>query len=137
MELNTEQYALIANCFPKHRKPAQISNLQALNACFYVLEHRCNWRDLPKEFGDWHTIYTRLARWAKNGVLQRVFLSLQEKGIMRIEIGIHPLHSACDRNELAGEKTLKSREADRFFGNSTAEAQKFMWAPHLGGNADE
>src|SRR5580693_7601603 len=33
----------------------------------------CTWRGLPKQFGRWHTIYMRMNRWAKNGVLNRVF----------------------------------------------------------------
>jgi putative transposase len=30
------------------------------------------WRDLPPELGNWHTTYTRFARWAKTGVWQSV-----------------------------------------------------------------
>ena len=28
---------------------------------------------LPKRFGNWHTIYTRMNRWSESGVLDRVF----------------------------------------------------------------
>ena len=28
---------------------------------------------LPPRFGNWHTVYTRMNRWSKNGVLDRVF----------------------------------------------------------------
>jgi len=33
----------------------------------------CKWRGLPKRFGKWHTIYTRMNRWSKNGVLDLIF----------------------------------------------------------------
>ena len=43
-------------------------NLQVLNAILYVAEQGCKWRGLPKRFGNWHTIYTRMKGCA---VLQR------------------------------------------------------------------
>ena len=30
-------------------------------------------RGLPARFGNWHTVYTRMNRWSKKGVLDRVF----------------------------------------------------------------
>ena len=41
---------------------------------------------VPKRFGNWHTIYMRMNRWAKNGVLDRVFEQLQLEQIVRIRI---------------------------------------------------
>ena len=40
---------------------------------------RLQWRGLPARFGNWHTIYTRMNRWSKNGVLDRVFEQLQRQ----------------------------------------------------------
>ena len=57
-----------------------------LNAILYVAEHGCKWRGLPKRFGNWHTIYTRMNRWSKTGVLDRVFEQLQHAQIVRIKI---------------------------------------------------
>jgi putative transposase len=36
------------------------------------------WRDLPGEFGNWFTVYTRFWRWARNGVWERVFRTLSD-----------------------------------------------------------
>ena len=44
------------------------------------------WRALPARFGNWHTIYTRLRRWAAAGVLERVFQALQEHRLIRIRV---------------------------------------------------
>jgi len=41
-----------------------MTNRDVLNAILYVAEHGCKWRGLPKRFGNWHTIYTRMNRWA-------------------------------------------------------------------------
>ncbi len=51
-----------------------------------VAEQGCKWRGLPKRFGPWHTIYTRMNRWSKNGVLDQIFEQLQREQIVRIKI---------------------------------------------------
>ena len=73
MEITDEQYDRIKDCLPVQRGNVRHENLVLLNAILYVAEHGCKWRGLPKRFGNWHTIYMRMNRWAKNGVLDRVF----------------------------------------------------------------
>ena len=131
MKITETHYSLIAECFPKHRKPAEISNLEVLNACIYVLENGCKWRGLPKEYGNWHTIYTRLARWAKSGVLQRVFLRLQEKGIMKINVSIISLDSTSIKVHPDGTGALKNTESKQLGNPAEDGTQKFIWSPHL------
>ena len=72
MEITAEQFARIEHCLPKQRGNVSMSNLNVLNAILFVAEHGCKWRGLPKRFGNWHTIYTRMNRWSKLGVLDRV-----------------------------------------------------------------
>ena len=86
MEITQAQYERIAPYLPVQRGNVSISNLQVLNAILYVTEHGCKWRGLPPRFGKWHTIYTRMNRWSKNGVLDRAFEQLQRKQIVRIKL---------------------------------------------------
>ena len=86
MELTHSQYECIAPHLPVQRGNVRISNRQVLNAILYVAEHGCKWRGLPKRFGNWHTIYTRMNRWSKNGVLDQVFEYLQREQIVRIKL---------------------------------------------------
>ena len=60
-----------------------IPNIRVLNAILYVAEHGCKWRGLPSRFGNWHTIYMRMNRWTKSGVLDRVF-EQPRKGIVKV-----------------------------------------------------
>ncbi len=92
MEITAEQFAVIEHCLPRQRGNVSMSNLNVLNAILYVAEHGCKWRGLPKRFGNWHTIYTRMNRWSKLGVLDRVFEQLQQ-----VAGGAHP-----HRGRLAG-----------------------------------
>ena len=86
MKITESQYRRIEACFPRQRGNVSFSNLEVLNAILYVAEHGCKWRGLPARFGNWHTIYTRMNRWARAGVLDRVFAALQDEQIIRIKI---------------------------------------------------
>ena len=76
---------------PTPRGNVTLDNLHVLNAILYVAEQGCKWRGLPKRFGNWHTIYTRMNRWSKSGVLDRVFAQLQHTQILRVRIRSHGL----------------------------------------------
>ncbi|MEO7149237.1 MAG: IS5 family transposase [Rhodanobacteraceae bacterium] len=86
MDITEAQYAQIAACLPVQRGNVSLTNRGVLNAILYVAEHGCKWRGLPKRFGNWHTIYTRMNRWSKSGVLDRIFATLQEAQIVRVRI---------------------------------------------------
>ena len=64
-----------------------------LNAILYVAEHGCKWRGLPERFGRWHTVYMRMNRWSKNGVLDRVFEQLGQEGIVEVSLDVLSLDS--------------------------------------------
>ena len=53
-------WAGIKDVLPVQRGNVRLNNLQVLNAVLYVAEQGCKWRGLPKRFGRWHTIYTRM-----------------------------------------------------------------------------
>ena len=86
MKITQEQYEKIEKYLPKQRGNVVINNLQFLNALLYVAENGCKWRALPKEYGKWHTIYMRMNRWSKNGVLDRLFSALQTEGIIKTDV---------------------------------------------------
>src|SRR5215471_9041571 len=83
MEITAEQYERIQDCLPVQRGNVRHDNLVLLNAILYVAEHGCKWRGLPRRFGNWHSIYVRMNRWAKKGVLDQVFAKLQQEQILR------------------------------------------------------
>jgi transposase len=107
MEITEEQYSRIKDSLPLQRGNVSLTNLQVLNAILYVAEQGCKWRGLPKRFGRWHTIYTRMNRWAKNGVLDRVFEQLQKEQIVRIKIEALSLDSTSVKVHPDGTGALK------------------------------
>jgi transposase len=85
----------------------QLSNLQVLNGMLFVAEQGCKRRGLRKRFGRWHTIHMRMNRWAKNGVLARVFDQLQLQRIVRIRIEAFSLDSTSVKVHPDGTGALK------------------------------
>jgi transposase len=109
MKITKKQYWKIANCFPVPRGNVHYSNLQVLNAILYIAENGCKWRALPKQFGHWHTIYTRINRWAKSGVLDRIFERLQHEQIIKLTIEAVSLDSTIIKVHPDGTGALKKR----------------------------
>lgn len=109
MQITQAQYARIEACFPRQRGNVSLSNFQVLNAILYVAEHGCKWRGLPEHFGNWHTIYTRMSRWTKSGVLDRVFAALQEQQIIRIKMEVVSIDSTIVKVHPDGTGALKKR----------------------------
>lgn len=107
MKISSAQYKLIEDLLPVQRGNVEIPNIQVLNAILYVAEHGCKWRGLPERFGNWHTIYTRMNRWAKNGVLDRVFTALQENEIIKVNIDHLSLDSTIIKVHPDGTGALK------------------------------
>ena len=88
IEITEAHLAQIAHCLPKQRGNVSLSNLSVLNAILYVAQNGCKWRGLPRRFGNWHTVYMRMNRWSRSGVLDRVFEELQRARLVRIQVTI-------------------------------------------------
>src|SRR5487761_1818489 len=131
MEISEGQYQRIASSLPRQRGNVKLNNLQLLNALLYVAEHGCKWRGLPKRFGNWHTIYTRMNRWSKSGVLDHVFEQLQREQIVRIRIEAVSLDSTTVKVHPDGTGALKKTDR-RPSASPVAEGPPgFKWFPRL------
>jgi len=131
MELNSSHYQLIADCFPRQRGNVSIDNLSVLNAFLYVAENGCKWRKLPANFGNWHTIYTRIFRWANAGVLDRVFAKLQQQQILAIKIEVISLDSTSVKVHPDGTGAKKKTDHNPSEYLVEAEPPKFIWLPQM------
>ena len=86
MKITPEEFRKIESLLPVQRGNVKHDNLKFLNAVLYVAENGCKWRGLPKEYGNWNSIYKKANRWSKQGVLERVFIALQKEQIITIKI---------------------------------------------------
>ena len=131
MEITEAQYQQIESCLPRQRGNVSLSNLQVLNAILYVAEHGCKWRGLPKRFGNWHTIYTRMSRWSKSGVMDRLFERLQQAQIIRIKIEAVSLDSTIVKVHPDGTGALKKTVPNPSASRAEDGAPRFIWLPRM------
>lgn len=131
MEINEEQYRQIEHCFPRQRGNVRISNLQILNGILYVAEHGCKWRGLPKKYGRWHTVYTRMNRWAKAGVLDKIFAELQRHQIIRVRIETVAIDSTSVKVHPDGTGALKKTAHSQSENPGEDGLQRFIWLPQV------
>ena len=88
-----------------------------VEAVLYRYRAGIPWRDLPERFGDPIKVHTRFSRWAKSGVLERVFSQLtadadNEYAMIDSTIVRAHQHSAGAKKKMAKTKPSAAREAD-------------------------
>ena len=131
MEITERQYRLIEPVLPRQRGNVSLPNLTVLNAILYVAERGCKWRGLPKRFGNWHTIYTRMNRWAKSGVLDAVFEKLQREQLLRIRIEAVSMDSTSVKVHPDGTGRLKTTGRKRSANPAADGPPRFIWLPRM------
>lgn len=131
MEITQSQYQRITDCLPRQRGNVSMTNLQVLNAILYVAEHGCKWRGLPRHLGNWHTIYTRMNRWSKAGVLDRLFTRLQQEQIIAIRIEHVLLDSTTVKVHPDGTGALKKAVLKPSGVPGADGPPRFIWLPQM------
>jgi transposase len=131
MQLSREQFEQIAPLLPRQRGNVRMDNLDVLNAILHVAANGCKWRALPSHYGPWHSIYTRMSRWAKAGVLDVVFTHLQQQRLMHVSIEAVSLDSTIMKVHPDGTgapQKMVPRASAKVVG---AGAPNFIWLPRV------
>ena len=69
-------------------RPPLISHYKVFCAVLYVLRTGIPWRDLPKCFGNWHSIYMRFQRGNERALWWKILLKLQFQRRLRMDLVI-------------------------------------------------
>ena len=103
IEITQEQDALIAPSLPGHRSNVGSSKRHVRNAFVSVVAHGGKWRGLPQGFANWHAIATRISRWFKGDVHDRIVAARQQAQILRLRI------AAVRRDSIDRVRTRESK----------------------------
>ncbi|RFM24865.1 MAG: transposase [Candidatus Thermochlorobacter aerophilum] len=90
-DLTDSQWEKIAQFFDTKRS-RKYPMRQVCNAIIYVVKTGCQWRQLPKEFGAWSSIYYYFDKWRHNGLWERLNDALREA--VRVKMGREATPSA-------------------------------------------
>jgi transposase len=113
MKLTAQQRKKILSLLPRQRGNVTIDNARFIDAVIYMTENACTWRSLPESFGPWHTVYMRFNRWAKNGVLERVFHALQSEQLAHTPVTAVSLDATSVKVPPGAAGALKKRRTGR------------------------
>ncbi len=131
MELTEADLKRIQESLPVERGNVSMEVLNFLNAVLYVMENGCKWRRLPERFGNWHTIYTRMNRWSKNGVWDRLFARLQQEGVLAVELKVVSLDSTSVKVHPDGTGAEKKTGRRPSANPVAAGTPRFIWLPRM------
>jgi len=75
-ELSATQWRKIEGFLPG--RPGHVGvtakdNRAFVNGVLWVLRSGARWKDMPAEYGNWKSTHKRFTRWAKAGILARIF----------------------------------------------------------------
>lgn len=88
--LSDEDFAQLERLLPRdplgRGRPPKVSDRDALEGILYALRTGTPWRDLPKDYGPWHTIYMRWVRWIQRGAWEDMLKILQRLKPLELEI---------------------------------------------------
>ncbi len=131
MELTEAHLQRIQESLPVERGNVSMEVLNFLNAVLYVMENGCKWRRLPERFGNWHTIYTRMNRWSKSGVWDRLFAKLQQEGVLAVELKVVSLDSTSVKVHPDGTGAEKKTGRRPSVNPEAAGTPRFIWLPRM------
>ena len=131
MTLTREQLDRIKGYLPIQRGNVRTENFTFIRALLYVAENGRKWRALPAEYGNWNSVYKKANRWAKAGVLERVFAALQKEQIIAITIEVLAMDSTSIKVHPDAHGALKKRENKPSGSQRAAGTPSFMWCPQM------
>ena len=76
--LSSAQMDTIRPFFPRSRGVPRVDDQKILSGIIYVLKFGLQWKDAPKEYGPYKTLYNRFVRWSNMGVFKKIFTALSE-----------------------------------------------------------
>ncbi len=109
---------------PKSTGRHALNSRTVFNAIFRVLDSGAKWRYLPKEFGNWNSIYHKFRKWCELGVFENQDIGISRGGKTT---KIHALvneHFQLVSVELSGGNIHDSEMAIKLLSKVTLEGKK-------------
>ena len=74
-EMNAEQWNLLSRFMSKPKgvgRPIALDLQKVINGILYVLVTGCQWRNLPKDYPNYNSVYYHYRKWCRDGTWQRI-----------------------------------------------------------------
>jgi len=76
--LTDDEWELIESVFPARAKTGRppADRRTVVDGIFWILRTGAPWRDLPEEFGKWHTVWDLFDKWNADGTFDEILRRL-------------------------------------------------------------
>ena len=95
--LSERQMARISPFFPLSHGVPRVDDRRVISGIIYVIRNGLQWKDAPKAYGPYKTLYNRFVRWSLLGVFDRIFVALATEGRKPERIMIDATHLKAHR----------------------------------------
>lgn len=77
-ELTDEEWERIKPLLPpQHGRRSLKGDRRFISAVYWLTRTGVPWRDLPRRYGKWKSVYNRFNNWSKRGIWERLFKAVQ------------------------------------------------------------
>lgn len=114
--LRDDQYARIEEMLSGKATDVGVTakdNRLFVEAVLWIARTGSPWRDLPRSFGPWNSVYKRFARWSDRGIWHRVFTELAKDSDFEEVFLDSTIVRAHQHSAGAPKKTATKRSAAR------------------------
>ena len=102
--LSSEQLERIKPFFPLSHGVSRVDDLRVLSGIIYVIKHGLQWKDAPREYGPYKTLYNRFVRWSRMGIFDNIFAELATTAGNDSRLMIDATHLKALRTAVDGVK---------------------------------
>ena len=100
--LSQDQLARIKPYFPLSHGVPRVDDRRVVSGIIYVIKNGLQWKDAPREYGPYKTLYNRFIRWSRLGVFNKIFTELVEKHGTTERLMIDATHLKAHLQSISG-----------------------------------
>ncbi len=138
-DLTDEQWALIDELLPppprtgpKGGRREKHPRRRIVDAIFYVVRTGCSWRQLPKDFPPWETVYWYFSRWHDEGTVEKIHDTLRAKVREADGRDAEPSGALIDSQSVRAADTVAKETSGYDAGKKTKGRKRFIVTDTLG-----
>ncbi|EJW09884.1 putative transposase [Rhodovulum sp. PH10] len=110
--LNDSEWARIEPFLPRGRRGAhRVDDRRVISGIVHMQRIGARWRDCPKEYGPYTTIYNRFNRWSRQGLWFEIFEALTGSTGIIATVAIDSTHIKAHCSAAGGKGGPSSRRS--------------------------
>ena len=95
--LSSEQLERIRPYFPLSHGVSRVDDLKVISGIIYVIKYGLQWKDAPREYGPYKTLYNRFVRLSRMGIFNTIFTELAKSAPSDERLMIDATHLKAHR----------------------------------------